>query len=147
MLLEHDEDYTVVDSNQQGLMQHDGFSWVVRGTAFVRIHSVTAASRMQDLALKEWVHGMTLEQRERFVDGMFAVLEASGAVTLTDLKEEKLKTAAAMVQAMKDMDKETRNALTHAVKLLLTSNLKVLKEEVQQEIEKNPKVRELLKKK
>ena len=68
-------------------------------------------------------------------------------MTLTDLKEDKLKTAVAMVQAMKDMDKETRSVLAHAVKLLLSSNLKVLKEEVQQEIEKNPKVRELLKKK
>ena len=40
MLLEHDEDYTVVDSNQQGLLQHDGFSWVVRGPAFVRLQFV-----------------------------------------------------------------------------------------------------------
>ena len=147
MLLEHDEDYTVVDSNQQGLLQHDGFSWVVRGPAFVRLRAVTASGRIHDRALKEWVREMSLEQRETFVDGLFAVLESSGAVTLTDLKEDKLKTAVTMVQAMKDMDKETRSVLAHAVKLLLSSNLKVLKEEVQQEIEKNPKVRELLKKK
>ena len=147
MLLEHDEDYTVVDSSQQGLLQHDGFSWVVRGPAFVRLHAVTASSRIHDRALKEWVREMSLEQRETFVDGLFAVLESSGAVTLTDLKEDKLKTAASMVQAMKDMDKETRSVLAHAVKLLLSSNLKMLKEEVKQEIEKNPKVRELLKKK
>ena len=41
MLLEHEEDYTVVDSSQQGLMQHDGFSWEVLGNHFVRLHSVT----------------------------------------------------------------------------------------------------------
>ncbi len=34
MLLEHEEDYTVVDSSQQGLMQHDGFSWAVKGPRF-----------------------------------------------------------------------------------------------------------------
>jgi len=147
MLLEHDEDYVVVDSSQQGLMQHDGFSWVVLGAGFVRLSNVTVSSRINDRALKEWVRKMSLEQRERFVDGMFQVLEASGAVTLTDLKDDKAKTAAAMVRAMKDMDKETRDVLLHAVKLLLSSNLKVLKEEVQQEVEKNPRVRELLQKK
>ena len=146
MLLEHDEDYTVVDSSQQGLLQHDGFSWEVLGPGFVRLEGISASSRINDRALKEWVRNMSLEQREKFVDGMFDVLEASGAVTLTDLKEDKLKTAAAMVQAMKDMDKETRDVLVHAVKLLLSSNLKVLKEEVQQEVEKNPRVRELLQK-
>ena len=31
MLLEHGEDYVVVDSREQGLMQHDGFSWQVTG--------------------------------------------------------------------------------------------------------------------
>ena len=147
MLLEHEEDYVVVDSHQQGLMQHDGFSWVVLGPGFVRLPEVSASSRINDKALKAWVRDMTLEQRERFVDGLFNVLESSGAVTLTDLKEDKLKAAGAMVQAMKDMDKETRDVLVHAVKLLLSSNLKVIKEEVQQEVEKNPKVRELLKKK
>ncbi len=145
MLLEHDEDYIVVDSSQQGLMQHDGFSWEVLGPGFVRLDSVTTRGRWNDLTMKEWVRGMPMEQREKFVDGLFSVLESSGAVTLTDLREEKLKTAAAMVRTMKDMDKETREALGYAVKLLLSSNLKVIREEVQQEVEKNPKVRELLK--
>ena len=147
MLLEHDEDYVVVDSREQGLLQHDGFSWEVLGSGFVRLDSVTNSSRINDRALKEWVRNMSLEQREQFVDGMFHVLEASGAVTLTDLKEDKVKAASAMIRAMKDMDKKTRDVLIYAVKLLLSSNLKVLKEEVQQEVEKNPKIRELLKKK
>ena len=44
MLLEHEEDYTVVDSSQQGLMQHDGFSWEVRGDRIrVTLHSSNAA--------------------------------------------------------------------------------------------------------
>ncbi|MBR3640420.1 MAG: DUF2974 domain-containing protein, partial [Oscillibacter sp.] len=30
MLLEHEEDYAVVESSQKGLWQHDGFSWEVR---------------------------------------------------------------------------------------------------------------------
>ena len=119
-------------------MQHDGFSWEVLGDHFVKLRDVTDQSRLNDLVLKEWVHSMPLEQRERFVDGLFEVLTASGAETLTDLKTEHVKAAGAMVRAMKDMDKDTRDALIHAVKVLFRSNLKVLVEEWQQETEKLP---------
>ena len=147
MLLEHEEDYIVVDSSQQGLMQHDGFSWEVLGDHFIRLRSVTRQGRLNDLTLKEWVHNMPLDQREKFVDGLFEVLSASGAVTLTDLKEESFKAAGAMVKAMKDMEKDTRDALFYAIRLLFRSNLKVLLEEWQQEAEKKPKKKWSLKKK
>ena len=147
MLLEHEEDYQVVDSTQQGLMQHDGFSWQVLGDHFVRLRSVTRQGHLNDLALKEWVHHMPLSQREKFVDGLFDVLSASGARTLTDLKEESFKSAGAMVKAMKDMEKDTRDALLYAIGLLFRSNMKVLLEEWQQESEKKPRKKWSLKKK
>ena len=34
MLLEHEEDYKVVKSNQKGIMQHDAMSWQIMGNAF-----------------------------------------------------------------------------------------------------------------
>ena len=120
-------------------MQHDGFSWEVLGDHFVKLRSVTRQGHLNDLTLKEWVHNMPLDQREKFVDGLFTVLSASGAVTLTDLKEESLKAAGAMVRAMKDMEKDTRDALVYAVRLLFRCNAKVLLEEWQQDYEKKPR--------
>ena len=133
MLLNHEESQTIVGSSQTGLLQHDGFSWMVMGDHFVRLESLSRQSKISDLALKEWVDRMPLEQKVRFVNGLFDVLSASGAETLTDLKEEKLKNAAAMIRAMKDMEKDTREALIYAVKLLFESNFKVLLDELQQE--------------
>ncbi len=63
-------------------------------------------------------------------------LSASGAQTLTDLKEDRLKSAGAMVRAMKDMDKDTRDALFYAVGLLLRTNAQAALEDWQQEGEK-----------
>lgn len=129
MLLEHEEDYVVVESSQHGLMQHDGFSWEVLGDRFVRLGSVDRQSRLHDKALRSWVRQMPVEQRERFVEGLFAVLTASGAQTLTDLKEERFKAAGAMVRAMKDMEKDTRDALFYAIGLLFRSNMQAMLEE------------------
>ena len=136
MLLEHEEDYEVVESSQRGLWQHDGFSWEVLGDHFVRLGSVDRQSRLYDKALHSWVRQMPVEQRERFVEGLFSVLTASGAQTLTDLKEDRLKSAGAMIRAMKDMDKDTRDALFYAVGLLLRTNAQAALEDWQQEGEK-----------
>ena len=133
MLLEHEESYTVVDSNQTGLLQHDGFSWQVLGTSFVTLRQVSRQGRRNDLALKEWVRRLPLDQREKFVDGLFEVLTASGATTLTDLKEDGFRAAGAMVRAMKDMEKDTRDALFNALATLFRSNIQAAVEEAREE--------------
>ena len=141
MLLEHEEDYAVVDSDQLGFLQHDGFSWQVMGDHFVTLRQVTRQARLSDMALREWVHGMPVERRERFVSALFDVLSASGAVTLKDLKADSFKAAGAMVKAMKDLDKETQKGLLDFVGLLFKSNLLMTLEGIQEETEKRRAVR------
>ena len=133
MLLEHEEDYAVVDSDQLGFLQHDGFSWQVMGDHFVTLRQVTRQARLSDMALREWVHGMPVERREEFVSALFDVLSASGAVTLKDLKADSFKAAGAMVKAMKDLDKETRDGLLNFMGLLFKSNLLMTLEGIQEE--------------
>ena len=136
MLLEHEEDYTVVDSDQLGFMQHDGFSWQVVGDHFITLRQVTQQAHFSDQELRKWVHGLTVEQRETFVNAMFDVLSASGAVTLTDLKDDSFKAVGAMVKAMKDLDKETRDGLWEFLAILFESNLRMVLEGIQEETEK-----------
>lgn len=143
MLLEHEEDYVVVESRQKGLFQHDGFSWEVLGAGFVHLGSVTRQGRIHDRIMGEWIRNMTLEQREMFIDGLFDVLGASGAETLTELKEERFRGVEGMIRAMKDMEKDTRDAVIYAVKLLFRSSLKAHLEEWQEESEKRGKTKGL----
>lgn len=136
MLLEHGEDYTVVDSDQLGFLQHDGFSWQVMGNHFVTLRQVTKQAHLSDLELRAWVQSMSPEQRGKFVDAMFTVLSASGAATLTDLKAESFKAVGPMIRAMKDLDKETRDGLLQFMGLLFRSNLRLTLEGIQEETEK-----------
>lgn len=135
MLLEHEEDYTVVDSSQQGLMQHDGFSWEVRGNHFVHLHGVTRQAQLTDRELRAWVRELPVARREQFVDSVFQILEASGAKTLTDLRAEGFKTAGTMVKALKNLDKETREALLRFTGILFMSNLRMTLEGLQEDAE------------
>lgn len=117
LLLEHEEEFEVVDSTQVGVLQHDGFSWCVQGPRFVRMDDLSGVE-MNDRALKEWVNGMDLEQREKFFQSLYDVLSASGATTLAEMRAQGVKSAAAMLKAVTGLDKETRAALNYAVTVL-----------------------------
>ena len=141
MLLAHAEAYTVVDSDQLGFLQHDGFSWQVLGGQFIKLRQVTRQAHLSDQELRSWVHGLSVEQREKFVSAMFDVLSATGAVTLTDLKDDSFKAVGAMVKAMKDLDKETRDGLWDFLAILFKSNLRMVLEGIQEETEKKRSTR------
>ena len=79
MLLEHEEPYIVVRSNQVSLLQHEIYSWEIIGKKFVEMEEITADSRFLNLTIKNWIADMTLEERNVLVDAMFDLL-ASGDV-------------------------------------------------------------------
>lgn len=132
MLLEHEETYTVVDSDHLGLWQHDGFSWQVMGDHFITLPQLGEQAAAGSLAIREWVHSMPAQRRSQFVKALFDVLTASGAETLTDLKEDSLKAVVPMLKAMKDMDKETREGIWDFLQLVLVFNTRMVLEDVQQ---------------
>lgn len=147
MLLEHSENYTVVDSDQLGLMQHDGFSWQVMGNHFITLRQVSSQAHLSDQELRGWVQSLTVEQREKFVTALFDILTASGAVTLTDLKADSFKAVGPMIKAMKDLDKETRDGLWNFMGILFKSNFRLVLEGIQEETEKKSPAIQRLKKK
>ena len=130
MLLEHEESYQIVRSTQIGLMQHDGFSWQVKGERFEHLTELAEGGKIMDGALRTFLQQLTEPQRAQFVDTLFAILTCTDASTLTDLKEGGLKTASAMVKALQKLDKPTRKALSDTLKLLVKSGARSAWEEL-----------------
>ncbi len=86
MLLEHDENYTVVKSRQKtGFLQHNGLSWEILGNSFVHLKEVTPDSRRIDRTVNRWIKEMTPEQREEFAEAVYQIFSVDGAQTLTEL--------------------------------------------------------------
>lgn len=79
MLLEHEEPYTIIKSNQIGIMQHDPYSWQVLGPNFLPVEELTADSRFLDRTFKNWLSKMSNEERSEFFDTVFELLESTGA--------------------------------------------------------------------
>ena len=85
MLLEHEEPYTIIKSNQIGLMQHDPYSWMVMGAGFLGVENLTADSRFLDRTFKNWLSKMSNEERGAFFDTVFELLGSSGAEHTGDI--------------------------------------------------------------
>ena len=69
--------------------------------------------------MKRWVAAMEPTVRETFVDALFDVLGATSAGTLEELSERWWESAGAVLAALKDLDDETRRALTETFGLLV----------------------------
>lgn len=128
MLLGHEEDYRVVRSNQNGLMQHDAFSWQVLGNDFITVSKVSHTSTMIDQSLKKWLQEMTKEEMEDFVTAMFAILGSAEAMTLSQLADGKTRSIGAMIKAYKECDETTKKMLKRTVKSLVNISRNTLVE-------------------
>lgn len=111
MLLEHEEAYTVVHSGQVGLMQHDLYSWEVKGPGFVCLDEVSASSKFIDKTLKDWVAGMSREERATFFDTLYQLLAGTQAKTVGELSGDWLHSAGAVLQSLKNVDEDTRRLM------------------------------------
>ena len=124
-ILEHGQAVTVVHSTGSGgIGQHNGFTWEVHGRAFVHLDDFSLAGKRNEETLETVVSELSIPQRKAFVEAFYEVLTGTGARTLSDLNEEKLKSAAGMLKTYRDLDEETRQALSASLMLLFKQSAK-----------------------
>ena len=90
-----------------GPKAHDGFKWEVRGTRFVRAEELSRSSTLFKNAISETLVGMSMEEREAFIEGFFKTMMSTGAFTLTDLTEAGLLNALEIAKSL-GRDKEVQ---------------------------------------
>lgn len=117
MLLEHEESYQVVKSNQKGVLQHDGFSWEVMGTNFEYLTKVADDCKMVDLTVKKVLNTMSLQQREEFTNVIFEIISVNENRTLADIKKEGLKSLYTMSKNYNRLDKNLKRVIAKTMYL------------------------------
>ena len=79
LLLAHPDEYTVVKSNSVSVLQHDPYSWQVEGPGYVKLPALSAQSARFDGTFREWLQGISEDDRATLVDTLFSILSASNA--------------------------------------------------------------------
>ena len=121
MLLGHEEQYTIVHSQQVGIFQHDIYTWDINSKGFCCLETVNNSSRFVNYTLKAWIAGMDYEQREKFIDAVYLVMTETNASTLKELGENWFANARTVLRSAKNLDEETKQAVAQALHLLMKS--------------------------
>ena len=119
VLLEHAEDYAVIDSNNRAVMQHEPLSWSVLGTQFVHLGKRSQLGQLSDGVLQEWIGSMSPQDREEFSEALFEILSLSGKVrTLDDLRSGGLAGGAALVKGYIGADEKKKHIISETFRRL-----------------------------
>ena len=111
MLLEQQENFRIVKSDRVGLWQHDPFSWQVEGNDFCLQEELTPDAQYLDKTLNRWISSLTTAERERFVDSLYALVDAAHIETLAQLRAQWQESVPAILKAASQLDPDTKEFL------------------------------------
>ena len=118
-LMNHREKYTVVESVQKGIMQHDLYSWQVLGTKFITLEEVTNGSEFVDKTIKQWLDDVEPKQREIVIDTIFDILSTTEAESMIQIREKWFKNVGIMLKNYKNLDEDSKKMIGEIVRKLL----------------------------
>ena len=128
-MLEHGENAEVIESAGKGLLQHDAFTWRVRGNAFVRLPARSDESRKLETAVKTWTEKLGEKEQKHFIDTLYHLLTSSGAETLSEISEDKIRAAYKATATLFTLKKETRDLVAHALLLFFRERRSAIRAE------------------
>ena len=127
-LLEHEDDYQIVQSTQKGIMQHDIFSWQVNNSNLVRLPKLTNDSDILNRAVRNWLQNTTMEQRKNFINIIYEVIITSEAQDVNDFGIDTLKKMTKVIKTYRNIEKEDRKEIEKMIKLFFESTINSIKE-------------------
>lgn len=134
MMLAHDNDYTVVKSNQHlGPLQHDLYSWQFDGRRLIKLDELTPVGKLNDGILHDLVDNLTDEQEQVLDEVVDVLLAGVNQKGLLDVKDNLLTSIKGGAEAWRSLDRDTQKSFlgifSTAPSIVVKNTEKVRKEE------------------
>lgn len=126
VLLQHQENYRVVQSSEFWIMQHDPYSWIVENGDFHYLESLSSGALFLDKSLNQWISSLSPQELSDFADALYKILCALPGETFSDLPDKWWDTARETLNGLKDLDPDTYTCILHTVKGLFSLAFKNL---------------------
>lgn len=134
ILLEHGEEFITVNSNGLSFMQHNPLLWDVKGKHFVYEKGLTKGSKNLNTAVRLWLNQLSMEERAEFVDALFDIVQATGAMTVNELSQNKLSLANDMIKSYKNMDPVAKDHLKNVLKKFFEKSQQVWLSSIEKDV-------------
>lgn len=107
MLLEHTNVYQIIESDAVSVLQHDPKKWQVLPYGFVQADGMTPGNLFMSDTIRLWLKALSSDERRRFANTFFSILEAAGTKTLSGIYNNPSRALPAMRAQLRDLDKDT----------------------------------------
>ena len=121
MMFEHSPSYSIVACDADGILQHDPFTWNVMAADFVQAPKLDEASKIFYSSFNDWTERLSAEDRKKFIDTFFSVINASGVSTNYQIEQNMLGCGTKMLARLAELEEDERKAFNHAIKMLASA--------------------------
>lgn len=118
MLFRHKGPFQIVESDESGVMQHDPFSWHIKGKSFVQVKKFDRASKFFYESFNKWIEILPKQDRTIFIETLFELIHSTGAKTNSEIKANLLKNSVKIVAARRKLSPDSRKLMTEVLKSL-----------------------------
>ena len=115
MLFSHLEEFTVVDSRNIGIFQHNPFNWEIMGNGFTTVRERTNSSYFIDSAMKDFLNKIDPGTREKIINTVFSILSEAGIRNVQELY--RARNIPLIIRISRSLDPESREVLHEALRL------------------------------
>lgn len=126
IVLGHEEDYTVVASQQIGMLQHNAFSWEVNAHHFKQ-DELSYESVQFAIRVILFLEKLTYKEKHQFVQAMFGLFNSLGLYTFSDLSHISYKHIINAIKELTLLDTKTRKMLLEVLQMLWLEAKKIKK--------------------
>lgn len=128
MFFEQECEYHIVKSREHGLGQHVLFSWEIVDGHLVYQDELTPEAKLAYMGINKWISNLAQEDREKFINVIFEILEETGASNFDELAADLKKNVPVIIKKAASLDTETGKFLLHTIGLLVVDSAKSIQE-------------------
>jgi hypothetical protein len=89
------------------------------GAGFVQASKLDEASSIFYSSFNDWAERLSAEERKKFIDTFFSVINASGAKTNYQIEQNMIGCGTKMLARLAELEEEERKAFYRAIKMLI----------------------------
>lgn len=92
LLLNHSDEYQVVDSKSIGFFQHDLYFWKIKDDGFIKLDDTSVLSKIFNKTILDWLSSMSIEERYDCVMAADDFFKKANITSLNQIKKLSFKT-------------------------------------------------------
>lgn len=119
IMFDRGKNYKVLKSDGIGPYQHDPFTWALEGPALSLQSSLSPRGQKNEEQFRQAMDSMTDEEKREFEETFFAIVDATGAKTLTQLSDKGARKLLTIIKGYNGLDKQKKDMMLTLVLRLL----------------------------